>query len=586
VKRALPVLLVLVAVAGRAEATVAPDSLEGLWQAELYLGSQVRGELRVTRDGANLRAAIAGIAVRVEARGESLQLVLPERRGRFRGAWRPGHEAISGFWIQPPGQGLDQSFASPLILRSTGPHAWRGTVAPLEDRFTLWLSIFRSPEDSLVAVFRNPEFNSSGGAARFRVLREGDSLRFFARPDTTRPQIRLTAAVAGRADRLRLYWPQLGRVIELARPSEVAAAAFYPRPPGSPPYDYRSPATVGDGWATARASQVGMDEDSLSQVVRRLASIDPSSSRPALIHSLLIAMRGKLVLEEYFFGFDRNRVHDTRSAAKTFASVLLGVAMRQRAKITPETRIYDLLAPWGPFEHPDPRKARITLAHLMTHTSGLACDENDDSSPGNEDLMQGQRAQPNWWKYALDLPMAQDPGPHYAYCSGGMNLVGAALSVASGRWVPELFDETIARPLEFGPYYWNLMPTMDGYLGGGVQLRPRDLLKLGQLYLDGGTWHGHRIVDSTWVTRSTTSQVVTGERSADGYAWHLNVLESGDRRYREYEANGNGGQFVIVVPELELSVVFTAGNFGQYGIWRTFRDQILAREIIPAIRGR
>jgi CubicO group peptidase (beta-lactamase class C family) len=166
--------------------------------------------------------------------------------------------------------------------------------------------------------------------------------------------------------------------------------------------------------------------------------------------------------------------------------------------------------------------------------------------------------------------MAYDPGTHYAYCSGGMNLVGGALGAATGRWLPELFDETIAQPLGFGPYHWNLMPTLDGYLGGGVQLRPRDLLKVGQTYLDGGVWRGRRIVDSSWVTRSTTARFVTGERTADGYVWHLNMLDSADRRYREYEANGNGGQFLIVVPELDLCVVFTAGNYGQYRIWRSF----------------
>ena len=570
----------------------APDSVSGLWAAELRLGPQMRGELRVTREGKQLRAAIAGMATRGETRGDSVQFDFPDRRGRFRGAWGPGHEAIRGFWIQPPGPepdqqdpgGTGQSYASPLTLESAGPRAWRGTVAPLENRFTLYLSIFRGPNDSLVAAFRNPEFNSIGGTTRFRVVRDGDSLRFFARPDTTRPQLSLAAAIARRPDRIRLSWPDLDRVVDLTRATGASAAAFYPRPPGSPPYRYRAPAGIGDGWPTARAAEVGMDEDSLSRLIGRLASADPASGRPALIHSLLIARRGRLVLEEYFFGFDRGGVHDTRSAAKTFASVLVGAAIRQGATIAPETAVVPLLASMGPIDHPDPGKSHITLAHLMTHTSGLACDENDDSSPGNEGVMQGQRVQPDWWKYTLDLPMAHDPGTHYAYCSAGMNLVGAVLRVATGRWVPELFDAEIARPLGFGPYYWNLMPTMEGYLGGGAHVRPRDLLKLGQTYLAGGVWHGRRIVDSSWVARSTAPQVATGEGTADGYGWHLNTLESDGRRYREYEANGNGGQFLMVVPELDLAVVFTAGNFGQYGIWRHFRDDLLAHEIIPAVR--
>jgi CubicO group peptidase (beta-lactamase class C family) len=143
------------------------------------------------------------------------------------------------------------------------------------------------------------------------------------------------------------------------------------------------------------------------------------------------------------------------------------------------------------------------------------------------------------------------------------------------------------------------MPTSAGYLGGGAYVRPRDLLKVGQMYLDGGVWHGTRIVDSAWVARSTTAQIeitpaTTGLDSvtfrnfyvpgADGYAWHLHTLQSGGRAHREYEATGNGGQLLIVVPDLDLAVVITAGNYGQGGIWSRWRDQIVAGEIIPAIR--
>jgi len=143
------------------------------------------------------------------------------------------------------------------------------------------------------------------------------------------------------------------------------------------------------------------------------------------------------------------------------------------------------------------------------------------------------------------------------------------------------------------------MPTGDGYLGGGAFVRPRDLLKVGQAYLDGGVWRGRRIVDAAWIERSTKpsfqiSPATTGldketfpefyGEGEDAWAWHLNRLTSGERTYREYEASGNGGQLLMVIPELELVVVFTAGNYMQGGIWGRFRDQIVPQEIIPAIR--
>ena len=100
------------------------------------------------------------------------------------------------------------------------------------------------------------------------------------------------------------------------------------------------------------------------------------------MHSILVAHHDRLVFEEYFYGFDRSKPHDTRSAAKTFASVLLGTSPARAAGLTPDTRIYDVMH--ASFANPDPRKLQITLANLMTHTSGLACNDNDDASPGNE----------------------------------------------------------------------------------------------------------------------------------------------------------------------------------------------------------
>src|SRR4029450_6869391 len=141
--------------------------------------------------------------------------------------------------------------------------------------------------------------------------------------------------------------------------------------------------------------------------------------------------------------------------------------------------------------------------HLMTHTSGLDCNDNDEKSLGNEDTLWTQKAQPDLWKYTLDLPMVHEPGERYAYCSANMNLVGGALTVATKTWLPEFFDRTVARPLGVGRYHWNLTPTDDGYLAGGSWLLPRDLLKVGQAYLDGGVWRGRRIVPKGGIAEAT-----------------------------------------------------------------------------------
>lgn len=590
----------------RAQPAPSADALIGLWAGETRFGPALRGELTVAREGSTWHATLGSAEANSPVAGKSVRVAFAQL-GEFRGTLSDDSRAIDGFWLRPSGEtedrrdpgGSGQPFATPLELRGAGPELWRGTVHPLEDRFTLYLRIFRNADGALVAAFRNPELNSTGGASHFRVSRDGDAVRFSARFDETSPEIRHDATLASSPERLRIFWPDLGSTLELSRRTPAQAPNYFPRPPGEPPYVYRRPPETKDGWDTAHARDIGMDEAVLARLVQRLIDADPSIRRPALIHSLLVAHRGKLVLEEYFFGHDRDTPHDMRSVGKTFGSVMLGAAMMQHARVAPETSVYQLLADKGPFANPDPRKSQITLAHLLTHTPGLACDDNDDASPGNEGTMQSQHRQPDWWQYTLDLPMAHDPGKRYAYCSANINLVGAALTTATATWLPELFERTVARPLQFGRHHWNLMPTAEGYLGGGAFVRPRDLLKLGQAYLDGGVWHGRRIVDSSWVSRSTAphmeiSPATTGldaeqfpefySASVDGYAWHLYELRSGERTYREYEASGNGGQLLIVVPELELAVVFTAGNYRQGGIWGRFRDQIVPLEIIPAIR--
>jgi CubicO group peptidase (beta-lactamase class C family) len=399
-------------------------------------------------------------------------------------------------------------------------------------------------------------------------------------------------------ERLRIRWDNPGREIELSRIEPAGAASFFPRPPGASAYVYRAPPATGDGWRTAPARVLGVDEAALARIVGDIGASDPTARPPTLIHSLLVAYRGRLVLEEYFFGYGRDTPHDTRSAGKTFSSVMLGAAMMRGVAISPDTRIYPLLAAMGPFANPDPRKQRITLAQLMTHSAGLACNDNDEASPGNEDRMQSQRGEPDWWKYTLDLPMAFDPGVRYAYCSANMNLVGGALTAATRTWLPEYFERTVARPLQFGRWHWNLMANGEGYLGGGAFLRPRDLLKIGQAYLNGGVWNGRRIVPAAWVTASTTPRIeispeTTGYSAEefgnyyghgwDGLAWHLGALNVGGREVPTYAAGGNGGQVLLVVPAYDLVIVFTGGNYGQGGVWGRWGQTIVGDRIIPAL---
>ncbi|MBV8490132.1 MAG: serine hydrolase [Candidatus Eremiobacteraeota bacterium] len=304
---------------------------------------------------------------------------------------------------------------------------------------------------------------------------------------------------------------------------------------------------------------------------------------------MLLARHGRLVLEEYFYGFDRYRTHDMRSAAKTITGTMVGAALDHGARFTLQTPVRSLFR-YPSYAHPDPRKARITAADLLTMSSGLDCDDNDDNSPGNEDRMYAQSVQLDYYKYALDLPMARDPGTKTAvYCTAGINLLGGVLRNATGQTLVDLFQRYFADPLGISTYHINLAPNGDAYMGGGLYLQPRDILKLGQLYLDRGVWNGRRVVSAAWVDASVrehsafpASAYAPGH--GYGYAWHLFTIRSGDRTYGEYMAQGNGGQILAVLPGLDATVLILAGNYGNFPTWRAFFERDIPELIAPALR--
>ncbi len=371
---------------------------------------QVSGDLVVRRTQGEWRGRVGEFEARAALNGVTVLLEFAGGSGVFRGKLTDDGSEIDGFWLSQPGEanglrdpgGTGQPFVSPLVLNRADKNRWKGRIPSFPEQFSLYLKVFKRDDGALRAAFRNPEANSIGGVSRFLIRRKGDEVAFGLPGENGDFDLKGEARLLHGPDRIRLFWPDLNGEIELHRANDKEATGFCPRPSRETRYRYRKPADLGDGWKTARAKDVGLDEKALGKAVQAIVDADPAALRPPLIHSLLIARRGKLVLDEYFFGFDAKTPHDLRSASKTFSSVMLGATMREGVSISPETKLYDLVADMGPFAHPDAGKAKITLADLMTHTSGLACDDNDEASPGNEETMQSQEEEPNWWKYALD----------------------------------------------------------------------------------------------------------------------------------------------------------------------------------------
>jgi CubicO group peptidase (beta-lactamase class C family) len=576
----LPLVVALFACAAPAQ-TVPADSLSGVWGAEVRFGMPVQGELTLDGREGLWRASIAGFEIAVETNGSEIRFKLPDDIAEFRGVRDRGSNVVRGEWIQQGGLILDPQYASPIELRAIAPSVWRGTVVPLEQRISVYLLI-SSKDGKTTATISNPEANFFRRRL-YTVTRDGTKVSFEANGH------KMEGTLDEKNGILSLQVANWLPLFQFTHRTADDAVGFYPRTPwNKSAWSYRKPVPEGDGWRTASMQEEGLNEAPIRELIQRILVADPSSTS-LKIQSLLIARHRHLVLEEYFYGFDAGRVHDMRSAGKTFAPVLAGLAKEHGAKLMPQTPIYPLFTQYSSIANWDARKQKIALRDLMTMTAGNACDDNNDDSPGNEDRMQSDEKQRDWYKYSLDLPMLKDPGGEDAvYCSGDLNLVGGAVAAATHRWLPEFFDEKLARPLQFRRYYLNLMPDGQAYLGGGAYLRARDQLKLGELYLDSGIWNGKRIVSKEWVGESTSvhshfaAKYSLGQQHHYGYGWHIHDLKSGAKTYRVFAAEGNGGQFVIVVPDLDLVVGITGGSYGEFDQWYRWELELVPRFIIPA----
>jgi CubicO group peptidase (beta-lactamase class C family) len=559
------------------------EALIGIWGNESNFGPLVRGDLTIDARGMAWRATISGFDVSVQHENGAVSFVLPGGEGEFRGHLSPDSESIFGNWIQPAGDILNNRYASPVQLSSLGKSVWRGRVVPLDQNVSVYASVQQEPDGSLTAFVSNPEINFFR-RRKFKIVRDGAAVSFIAEG------LRIEGAFDEQNDVLSLRVVDFMPPFQFTRRKDKDAVGFFPRVlPEEEGYVYRKPIVESDGWATSSLADAGLDQTLISALVEKILGANLADN-PAYIQSLLIARHGKLVLEEYFYGFNQERTHDMRSASKTFAPVLVGIARDHGTKLEPDTPVYPLFRQYyKEFANWDERKKSITLRDIMTMTAGTACDDNDDSSPGNEDHMQHQRKQTDWYKFTLDLPVLRDPGgEHAVYCSADLNLVGGVVTRSTGKWLPAFFDEYFARPLQFGSYHINLMPTGEAYAGGGWYLRPRDELKLGQLYLDGGSWNGRRIVSKEWVKESTAHQssftpaLDTEGKHQYGFGWHIHELNAGGRAYRDFAAEGNGGQVMIVIPELDLVVAFNGGSYGEFGKWYRWELELVPQYIIPA----
>jgi CubicO group peptidase (beta-lactamase class C family) len=372
-----------------------------------------------------------------------------------------------------------------------------------------------------------------------------------------------------------------GKLHACLSPQVTAAsvALARPRPVGedSPDgYRYQVPADLRDGVAVGDIAQSDLGVATAEKIVRGL--LDGTWKD---VHSVLLYQRGHLVLEEYFYGYDRGRPHQLRSATKSIVSALTGVAIDRGALSGVNEPVLPHLS-YATYENPDPRKAKITLRYFLTMSSGLACNDYDSASPGRETLIDEA---PDWVKATLDLPMIDTPGTTTHYCSGGVAVVGRVTENAVHMLLPDFAQANLFGPLGIrrGEWRWNYTLTNANREYSQIHLRPRDMLKIGILFDNEGQWKGRQVLSSSWVKASLSAQSQL-DGTGYGYFWWrpwLNVeTPTGTQKIYVSAAQGNGGQKIYIVPEYDLIAVFTGGDYNSGG---SPPNKIMAKIILPTL---
>lgn len=267
--------------------------------------------------------------------------------------------------------------------------------------------------------------------------------------------------------------------------------------------------------------------------------------------SLIIARRDSVLVENYYRGLGPSQTVNVKSVSKTLLSPMVGIAIRDSLLDGVNQPISDLLPDY--FEilagrgSLDPRKNQIEIRHLLSMRTGI-----ETASFGNYGAWV---ASPDWAYDQLRRPMVCDPDACHEYSTGNTHLLSVILTRRSGKSLRRYMLDELFRPMGIPLGEWDRDP-QGRYLGGNnMSLRPRDMLKFGQLFANGGRFDGRQLVPEEWITaswRPTGSSPWNGH--GYGYLWWM-------RRWggeRAYFAWGYGGQFIVVVPRLDLVIVATS----------------------------
>jgi CubicO group peptidase (beta-lactamase class C family) len=302
-------------------------------------------------------------------------------------------------------------------------------------------------------------------------------------------------------------------------------------------------------WPSAAWSESSPEAQGLSSSELARA-LDFARENDINIHSLTVIRNSVVVLDAYFYPFTAEMRHDVASVTKSIVSLLVGIAVSEGVL---EGTAQPALSALPPVlvQNVDRRVERISIGDLLAMQAGFDC-----GFRSGEPELRAMRESQDWLGFAIGLPMAADPGTRFGYCSPNYHLLSGMIAHAAGLPTIDYARSRLFSRLGIDDVYWPVDPMGINHGWGDLQLRPLDMARIGLLMLRGGRWDDDQILPAEWIEDSLTPRSAANQNDEYGLGWWLSRDVAS-----LYEANGRGGQRIIVLPDSDLVVVMTGGGF-------------------------
>jgi CubicO group peptidase (beta-lactamase class C family) len=361
------------------------------------------------------------------------------------------------------------------------------------------------------------------------------------------------------------------------------------------PYEYQVPENTEDGWEVASVDKEGLDPVPLEDMMNEL-----DRYYEPLVHSILLLRGGKLVFEEYFEGYlysmdppgsngdhilyTRKTDHFLASVSKSVTSVIFGAAVKEGYIGSLDQKLVEVLPEYTDILTGE--KAGITLEHLLTMSSGLEWDESSKPYGDPANHVTGLFNAEDPIEFALSLDMVSEPGEEFLYNSGSTNVLGAVVQKVTGKSLLEYGNEVLFDPLDIVGGFWEQLPGGYFFASGGLYLRPRELAKIGYLFLNEGYWGSEQVITGDWIEESVKGHISTDGNTLSmaheyGYQWWRMNFNVDRKSYPCFFAAGWGGQYMFIFPELDMMVLFFGGKFLKSGPVSFF--SLVENYILPSL---